>query len=253
MVEERAQRASRNPWLTAFVDVGPEDHERTVTFWLGVTGYSLSPVRGEHGQFATLLPPAGDAHLRVQRLAEGPSRIHLDVHVPDPGAAVVRAVELGATVAQTVADVAVMCSPGGLPFCLVREHERVPAPPLDLGGHHSIVDQVSVDVAPTAYDAECEFWSALLELPLRGSTYQEFRSLERPADAPVRILLQRCDDEVPTRAHLDLACDDRAAETTRHVELGATVVRRHDGWTTLRDPAGLEYCITDRTPRGGAR
>ena len=112
---------------------------------------------------------------------------------------------------------------------------------------------MSVDVGPRAYAAECGFWSALLDLPLRGSTYPEFHSLERPDDVAVRILLQRCADEVPIRAHLDLACDDRAAETARHLGLGASVVGRHGDWTVLRDPAGLDYCITDRTPREGVR
>jgi len=37
------------------------------------------------------------------------------------------------------------------------------------------------------------------------------------------------------------------AEVARHVELGAGVMRRVPGdWTTLRDPAGREYCVTAR-------
>lgn len=240
-------------WLTAFVDVVPEDHEQAVAFWLGVTGYALSPVRGEHGQFATLVPRSGDAHLRVQRLGAGPSRIHLDVHVPDPVAAAARASGHGAEVVDTVDGVVVMRSPGGLSFCFVTEHERVPAPALSLSGWSSTVDQVSIDVGPAGYAVECGFWSTLLDLPLRGSSYPEFHSLERPDDVAVRVLLQRCAEEAPVRAHLDLACDDRPAETARNLRLGAAVVRREDDWTTLRDPAGLEYCITDRTPRQGAR
>jgi len=40
------------------------------------------------------------------------------------------------------------------------------------------------------------------------------------------------------------------AEVERHVGLGASVVRRVPGdWTTLRDPAGREYCVTGRAPR----
>ena len=67
---------------------------------------------------------------------------------------------------------------------------------------------------------------------------------------PVRILLQRLgsDDPGPARAHADLACDDRPAEVHRHVELGAEPVRVAEHWTTLRDPAGLVYCVTDRDP-----
>jgi hypothetical protein len=47
-------------------------------------------------------------------------------------------------------------------------------------------------------------------------------------------------------AHLDLSVDDVAAEVVRHTALGATVIRDADWWTTLRDPAGLVYCVTPR-------
>ncbi len=240
------------PWLTAFVDVESAAHAAEQAFWRDVTGYQVSPARGEHDEFVTLVPPEGDAHLRVQRLGEGPSRIHLDVHVPDLADARERALDLGAQVLDECGDVVVLSSPAGVVFCFVRQHERVPAPPARWAGHRSMVDQVCLDVAPADYVAECAFWSTLLGLPLRASTYPEFHSLERPDDVAVRILLQRRDDVGPAAAHLDLACDDRDAETARHVALGAEVVRRFDGWTVLRDPAGLAYCITDRNPQRGA-
>ncbi|MBO0842210.1 MAG: VOC family protein, partial [Nocardioides sp.] len=55
-------------WLTLFIDLAPDEHALGTTFWLGTTGYTLSPVRGEHGEFTTLVPPHGDDHLRIQRL-----------------------------------------------------------------------------------------------------------------------------------------------------------------------------------------
>ena len=65
----------------------------------------------------------------------------------------------------------------------------------------------------------------------------------------MRVLLQRLADEQPaTTAHLDLACDDRPAETSRHLGLGASLVAEHPHWTVLVDPAGLRYCLTDREP-----
>jgi hypothetical protein len=54
-----------------------------------------------------------------------------------------------------------------------------------------------------------------------------------------------------SRAHLDLACDNMLAERTRHEAFGATTVRSTTNWTTLRDPAGMEYCITRRNPDTG--
>jgi hypothetical protein len=242
-------------WLTAFVDADSAAHVAELAFWRDVTGYEVSPSRGEHDEFVTLVPPAGDAHLRVQRLGAGPSRIHLDVHVPDLTDASARALDLGAQVLDEGADVLVLRSPAGVVFCFVHEDEDlgVPAPPSAWTGHLSMVDQVCLDVPPADYVTECAFWSTLLGLPLRASRFAEFHSLERPDDVAVRILLQRRDDDAPAGAHLDLACDDRDAETARHVALGAEVVRRRfDGWTVLRDPAGLAYCITDRDPQRGA-
>ena len=67
---------------------------------------------------------------------------------------------------------------------------------------------------------------------------------------PLRMLLQRLDDEEPPGFHLDLSSDDRAAETARHEALGATVENPSDrGFTVLVDPAGRRYCVTDRRPR----
>jgi hypothetical protein len=37
----------------------------------------------------------------------------------------------------------------------------------------------------------------------------------------------------------------------RHEALGAHRVREMEYWTTLRDPTGLEYCITIRDPDSG--
>jgi hypothetical protein len=48
-----------------------------VAFWREVTGSTLSPFRGATGEFATLLPPSGDAYLRVQRVAV-PGPVQLD-------------------------------------------------------------------------------------------------------------------------------------------------------------------------------
>src|SRR5206468_2551769 len=45
----------------------------------------------------------------------------------------------------------------------------------------------------------------------------------------------------------DLPAGEFDAEVERHISLGAEVVRSTEGWTTLRDPAGLVYCVTCRS------
>lgn len=238
-------------WITAFLDLTPETFDDGVRFWQEVTGYALSEPRGDDGQFATLLPPTGDAHLRVQRYSGARSRIHLDLHVASPRVAADRAVALGA---REIADLGhvVMSSPGGFMFCFVPEGERKPAPPVEWpGGHRSQVDQVCLDLPGELHDREIEFWQDVTARELVASTgYAEFHRLRRPPGQRLELLVQRLDEPLhEVRGHLDLATSDRAAETARHQALGATVVVAREGWTVLTDPAGSAYCLTDREPR----
>lgn len=222
-------------WLTAFVDLPAELYDAGVAFWAGVTGYSVSESRGEHGEFATLLPTEGDPFLRVQRIAGGPGGVHLDVHRPDQAFAVRR-------------------SPGGFTFCEVSEElSRRPPPATWPGGHWSIVDQVCLDIPPRAYERECDFWSDYLVWAQVESTYfEEFLTLARPVDQPIRLLMQRVGDDRPeVTAHLDVYTSDREAETHRHEALGATVLREHPHFTVLTDPTGAAYCITPRDRQTG--
>ena len=86
----------------------------------------------------------------------------------------------------------------------------------------------------------------------RTSSAPEFRPLVRPSGMPLRLMVQAVGDErQPAAAHLDLACDDRAAETRRHVDLGARVRDVTGRFTVLLDPTGSAYCITDRDPATG--
>lgn len=116
-------------------------------------------------------------------------------------------------------------------------------------GHRSLLDQVCLDLSSAVYDEKSQFWCALAGWERHRGTLPEFDYLVRPAGMPLRILLQRLgDDDRGVRMHVDLACDAVDVERRRHESLGATTVRIAEHWTTLRDPAGLRYCITDRDP-----
>ena len=239
-------------WVSAFLDLAPGTFDRGVAFWQGVTGYGLSARRGDAGEFATLLPPQGDDYLRVQALAEGDGGIHLDLHVTAPAVAAEAAVELGGHVLMRhESGYVVVRSPGGLVCCFVRHLARVrPTPATWPDGHRSMVDQVCLDVPPSAYAAEVGFWQGLTGWDLAEVDEREFERLQPPDEQPLRFLVQRLDDEQPAvTAHLDLATDDRDAEVARHVALGASVATHHDGWTVLTDPVGASYCVTRRPPR----
>lgn len=240
-------------WITAFLDFAPDGFDEGVRFWSAVTEYDVSPRRGDTGELATLVPDEGDAFLRVQRLGTGVDRIHLDLHVESPRVAADRAVALGAT---EVADhgYVVMRSPGGFTFCFVpHPAANRPGPTTWPGGHSSLVDQVCLDIPASSYDRESRFWRGLTGWEPRASAVStDFHSLQRPSGQPFRLLLQRLGEETgDVRAHLDWATTDRAAETSRHVALGAAVEGAHQAWTVLVDPHGRRYCLTDRDPESG--
>jgi predicted enzyme related to lactoylglutathione lyase len=89
------------------------------------------------------------------------------------------------------------------------------------------------------------FWSAALHL-VPATADDEFRLLRGEHG---NLSLQR--SRTPVRArdqmHLDLYCDDQAAEVRRLTSLGARTVRRHeepeDDYVVMTDPEGNEFCV----------
>ena len=238
----------RPTWITAFLDFAPDHADDGVRFWSAVTGYDVSPRRGDNDEFATLVPADGDPFLRVQTLAAGDDRIHVDLHVPEPREAADVAVGLGATEVadHTEQGYLVVSSPGGFTFCFVSDPALVRPRPSDWGGHSSLLDQVCLDIPASSYEVECAFWAELTGWELRGAAaHTEFRSLMRPPGQPVRLLLQRLDDpDGLVGAHLDWATTDRGAETERHRAAGAEVVERAaglDGAGRPRRPSLLHH------------
>jgi hypothetical protein len=238
-------------WMTAFLDLPADGFEPATEFWRAVTGSGLSAPRGEHDEFATLVPRTGDPYLKVQRVDDGPGGVHLDLHTDDVPGFVEHAGACGAVLQP--AQHVVMTSPGGFPFCVVGHPTGgSPPPPVPWWGGLSIVDQVCLDIPGSQHEGETEFWARLTGWERTEGRFREFSGLERPAGQPLRLLLQRLDsDDGPVRAHLDLSSSDRVAEVVRHRSIGAELVREPGNWTVLRDPAGLEYCVTDRDPLTG--
>jgi hypothetical protein len=249
-------------WLTVFLDFPADGLTAGAAFWRDVTGYELSSFRGPAGEFATLLPPSGDAYLRVQGLLSGVGGCHLDLHVDSAEGtldeAADRAVALGATVRHREADeLIVVDSPGGFTFCLVPwDGEHVVPPPLAVGGADgaaalSRVDTLCLDVPPGEFEREREFWAALTGGEASPAPVPGYAYVDGPAGMPVRLLLQRLDDAAPgqrVRAHVDIGRTDVAGEVARHVGLGARVTGTFPYWTVLVDPAGREYCVVARGP-----
>ncbi len=115
--------------------------------------------------------------------------------------------------------------------------------------HGIALDQVCLDIDGASYLAEIEFWCSLTGWQSQELGLPGFHRLGVPAQLPLKMLFQQRERAAgETGAHLDIACNDREAEVERHLGLGATQVRRTQWWSTLKDPVGMEYCLTDRTP-----
>ena len=122
------------------------------------------------------------------------------------------------------------------------------------------IRDVVVDCAHPASLAR--FWAAALD-DYQVALYDEAelarlrsKGIDDPEDDPTvlveagpgvrpRLFFQLVPEHkiVKNRVHLDLASADVDAEVARLVALGASVMARYDGWVTLADPEGNEFCV----------
>ena len=250
------QSAMAVQWMTAVIDFPAATYGPACAFWQAVTGFTLSVPGSGAGELGALVPQRGNTYLRVQRVDRDNPGCRLVLYVDDLDEVERHAEKVGAAIARPRSGFIVMSSPAGLPLCVAaaggeRQPER-PQPQFWPSGHRSVVDQLCLDIPSVAFGAEGFFWEAITGWERRPGSRPEFEYLVRPPAMPLRLLLQRLEDDEhgPGRAHLDLACDDVPAERFRHESLGAVFVAE-PSWTTLRDPAGLAYCITRRDPFTG--
>src|SRR5688500_17161199 len=164
-------------WITAFLDLPEDAFDVDTAFWRAITGSGLSSTRGEFEEFATLVPRDGDPYLKVQRLGDGPARIHLDLHADDVTGFVEHALGGDARVQQPGTHV-VMASPGGFTFCVVPHPpgQTIPSP-MPWWGGTSIVDQVCLDIPAPLIEVETAFWRRLTGWEHSTGRFPEFTSL----------------------------------------------------------------------------
>src|SRR5262245_61656408 len=102
------------------VDVPADAHETEIAFWSGALATPFTQaVRFREYHWAPL-PGDGNAML-VQRLGDGPPRLHVDIHTTDRAAEVARLQRLGATVVDDGGQWTIMRDPAGLIFCVVPD------------------------------------------------------------------------------------------------------------------------------------
>jgi predicted enzyme related to lactoylglutathione lyase len=102
------------------IDVPAADHDRELAFWSAATGEPLAQFdRYPEYHGATL--PGQELGLLIQRLGDGPGRVHIDIHTDDLAAEIARLEKLGAEVVQQAHSWWVMRDPAGLVFCVIPE------------------------------------------------------------------------------------------------------------------------------------
>ena len=92
------------------IDVPPADHDRELAFWRGASGRPLEELT-RHPEYHGSELHGQDFALLVQRLGEGPARVHVDIHTDDLEAEVARLEGLGAQRVGRVAHWWVMRDP----------------------------------------------------------------------------------------------------------------------------------------------
>jgi len=107
------------------VDVPDPDHDRELDFWRAAIAQPFAPVEGEPEYHWAQLHNQ-EAWMLVQRLGDGPARVHLDFHTDDLDAEVARLEALGAQRVEKIKFWWVMRDPAGLTFCVVSDpHGRL--------------------------------------------------------------------------------------------------------------------------------
>lgn len=101
------------------IDCTADTYNAATAFWAGAVGAEPVPVPDEP-EYVELSGQAGDLSIGMQRLGDGPSRVHLDIESDDIEAEVARLVGLGATEVERIRSWVVLRDPAGLPFCVIR-------------------------------------------------------------------------------------------------------------------------------------
>lgn len=110
----------RSHLCTIVIDVPADEHAATAAFWGAATGKPQRPLTFPEFHGARLHESLA---LLVQRLGDGPPRVHLDFHTDDVDAEVARLTALGADVVERHDEWTIMADPAALPFCVVTAPE----------------------------------------------------------------------------------------------------------------------------------
>jgi hypothetical protein len=111
--------------------------------------------------------------------------------------------------------------------------------------HKSRLGALVIDCQqPDDLMAMARFWADALGYTIaeRQSDDPLYVMLEGP-DGELKVIIQRVDH--PSRVHLDIEADDKAAEVARLEKLGAQKIADVKRWTVLEAPSGHRFCVVD--------
>lgn len=100
------------------IDVPPAGHDRELAFWSAAAGQPLTQ-SDRYPEYHGAALGDQEFGLLIQRLADGPARVHIDIHTDDLAAEVARLEELGAERVQQVHSWWILRDPAGLLFCVI--------------------------------------------------------------------------------------------------------------------------------------
>jgi catechol-2,3-dioxygenase len=170
--------------------------------------------------------------------AAHPQQAHLDLRVPDVGAATDRAVALGASLLRKNETWHTLADPAGHPFDLCLKADD---PKTTLAG-------VMLDCPDAKVLAA--FYAELLGKPV---TFEADGMAMIGDDGAQPVLFQQVEGYTPPRwpdpahpqqFHLDVAVDDVAAGEEAVLAIGATrLPGEGDNWRVYADPAGKPFCL----------
>ena len=102
------------------LDVPAADHDRELAFWSAAVGQPLTRF-DTHPEYHGAALHGPELGLLIQRLDDGPGRIHLDIHTDDLAAEIARLEDLGAERVQQVHAWWILRDPAGMLFCVIPE------------------------------------------------------------------------------------------------------------------------------------
>jgi hypothetical protein len=102
------------------IDAPAGEHDRELAFWSSALGQPLTRF-DSHPEYHGAPVHGTGFGLLIQRLGDGPGRVHLDIHTDDLAAEIARLEGLGASRVQQVHSWWILRDPAGLPFCVIPE------------------------------------------------------------------------------------------------------------------------------------